>query len=156
MTNQPSPEPKLTDREQAQIWMAALLGRLYDSSPRKVDLALSDIDPGSKEANIAESKQIELWFDMVDWLRSEGFIRIGQQQIATDEILDIVLTGRAYEVLGLPAPMSPEKTIGSKLSEFAKDVGKEAGRSGLREAGKDLADKAGQFVGGLLKSFTGS
>jgi hypothetical protein len=73
------------------------------------------------------------------WLREEGFIR-ARGDAATE---DVVLTAAALDAMNkAPAGLGP--SVGAKLTDAAKNVGSEAGKSAMSGA-------VGELVGGFVK-----
>jgi hypothetical protein len=143
---------QMTNREIALVWMADVLGRLYDTWPGQVTL-----DPyvTIEETGVTPDGQFEtikLWTDLFTWLEREGMIHKIQRDLGDSAINDVVLTAKGFGLLGEPVP-GTEKTVGSQL----KDLAKEASTGAAAEAGKSaIGEVIGSVMGAFVKSMTSS
>jgi hypothetical protein len=146
--------PPSSNREIGLIWMADILGRLYESWPRKITLELHDtIEATDVQPCGIEDAASELWFDLGSWLEAEGIIRAGEGVLGDIAIDDAVLTARGFQLLGKPQPgeTQGEKSIGAQLRELAKET---VGAGAKDAAKKTASDLVGSFLGSFVKSFT--
>jgi hypothetical protein len=142
----------MTNREIALVWMADVLGRLYDTRPEQVAL-----DPyvTINETGVTPEGQLEtikLWVDLFTWLECEGVIHKPQKDLGSVIINDVVLNSKGFGLLGEPAP-EVDKTVGAQLKDLARDAGKGA----ATEAGKSaIGEVIGSVMGAFVKSMTSS
>lgn len=89
------------------------------------------------------------------WLRDEGVIRTREGYVYSE----VVLTSKTFSIMNaVPSGVEQGKiteTIGSRLSDAARDIGLDTASSLVKDGASSLlADLSGQVIGGIVKSFT--
>ena len=86
-----------------------ILTTLYESFPEPVDLNPEKLDPD------ANAKERDLYYELILWLKDEGFIRGGSFRRA-------VLTLKGFAVLNaVPESLKEGKTFGDYFKELLKE-----------------------------------
>jgi hypothetical protein len=87
-----------------------------------------------------------MFYSTLNWLRAESYIR-AEGTYATK---NVVLTNVGLAALKkAPSGLNPSTTVGEKVTEAAKIVGKEAGHAAITSV---IGDLIGSVAGGLTKS----
>ncbi|WP_269929420.1 hypothetical protein [Aminobacter sp. HY435] len=136
----------LTNREIGNAWISYILGELYDEWPRRRDFDASEL--ATKTGVSPKSDEDDLFDHTVDWLRENGYIRVGSQSAPEGTAFDVGLTDKGYAVLG-SSPESLSKPIGIRMKEVAAAGASEGGKAGVAEA-------VGALVGFAFKAALGS
>jgi hypothetical protein len=129
-----------------------LVGRiaafLIEKGLRRVDLEPSDAFPIMVETRGDEEEALATFFDVLHWMRDEGFIRVGQvQSTGFGEIWNAVqLTSKAIAGIRLPQENLGGETIEKTVTENKEKLDGATFHK--------IADALGGFVGGITKSMT--
>lgn len=122
-----NPDIKLFD-----IYVAAILGELYDSFPEPVwlDPAWNTvITPMLLESGLIDGdiqnydESLEVCSQSMNWLFSNNYFSASYHE-ASDSYDNATLTEKGFDVLNA-RPNSLDSSAGQQLSNFSQDVGKE-------------------------------
>ncbi len=124
--------------EKSEIVIAGILNKALEYGLQQNDLRFEELE--------LDSEFLPFFATCVDWLISEGLIRVGNHQkmaAGTSFVINISLTSYGFAVLGR------KLTIGGEEMEIGQAVKKVA------STGSGYSS-AGDFFGGLLGGFTKS
>ena len=92
-----------------------ILTTLYESFPEPVDLNPEKLDPD------ANAKERDLYYELILWLKDEGFIRGGSPTFS-GSFRRAVLTFKGFAVLNaVPESLKEGKTFGDYFKELLKE-----------------------------------
>ena len=88
---------------------------LYESFPEPVNLDPAELDPDANE------KERHLYYELILWLKDEGFIRGGTPTLSGN-FRRATLTLKGFAVLNaIPEPFRERKTFGEYFRELLKE-----------------------------------
>jgi hypothetical protein len=129
--------------------VAAILRRLLKGGISRADLSVGEFRPDIRAAGYPEPADFEgLFSDIIDWLRDEGMIRIGQiseDDNGNDFFINCVITGHGMEVLRRKVDILDGATAADVIMS-TKD----------HDASASQLVKIGGLIGGVIGGFTKS
>jgi len=104
-----------TDKSFVNKAILKILTTLYDSFPLPVMINPESFDPN------AGALEQRIYSELIDWLRDEGFIRVGGTMI-DGTCTQVVLTLKGFAVLNaVPESLKEGKTFGEYFKELLKE-----------------------------------
>jgi len=92
-----------------------ILTALYEAFPQPIDLNPKVLDPD------ASAQEREIYYDLIVWLRDEGFIRGGSPTLG-GTFRRAVLTMKGFAVLNaVPEALGERKSFGDYFKELLKE-----------------------------------
>lgn len=134
-------ETEKSNGEIGKVWTAYILGELFEAWPRRCDFNAMDIGVATGEEPRSDPE--EFFNHLLDWLRDNGFVRLGES--IDGAVYDVALTEKGCNVLGRTVP-GTERTLGAKLKEVASGAGKDAGRAVVSSLISTLLKAGMEFI----------
>ncbi|MEY9785420.1 hypothetical protein [Sinorhizobium fredii] len=132
---------KPTNREIGQAWTAYILGELFESWPRRLDLNRMDLET---KTSIGPRDEPEAMFDdLVAWLSDNNLIAL--QDWGDGNAYNVSLTDRGLAILGESLGLE-QKPVGSVLRKVASGAASETGRA-------LIAETVGLIIGSAGRAF---
>ncbi|ADU96010.1 hypothetical protein Theam_0036 [Thermovibrio ammonificans HB-1] len=92
-----------------------ILTTLYEAFPKPIDLNPKTLDPD------AGAEEREIYYELIIWLRDEGFIRCGSPTLS-GVFRRAVLTLKGFAVLNaIPEALGERKSFGDYFKELLKE-----------------------------------
>jgi hypothetical protein len=132
------------NRDAGNAWTAHILGELFANWPRRCDFDFLTVS--SKTDVEPRDDAVEVFDDLLLWLRAEGFISF--EQTLEGNAFDVALTMQGFTALGRQ-PEGIDKPLGEKMKEAAT-------AAGVEMRGAVISDLVGRLIVGAMAAISGS